>query len=85
MPEVELPRYRSHKEVWALKIYGVYPAGENGAILTPEDTQYAQLRVSSEYVKKHNPTPGGYWVRYTDGYESFSPAKAFEDGYTLVS
>ena len=28
--------------------------------------------------------PGGYYVRYPDGYESWSPAEAFEDGYTLV-
>ena len=27
---------------------------------------------------------GGYYVRYPDGYESWSPAEAFEEGYTLV-
>jgi len=27
----------------------------------------------------------GYVVRYADGYESWSPAKAFEDGYKLLS
>ena len=28
------------------------------------------------------PHVGGYYVLYEDGYESFSPAKAFEEGYT---
>jgi hypothetical protein len=31
---------------------------------------------------KHAPQVGGYYVRYPDGYESWSPAKAFEEGYT---
>ena len=26
----------------------------------------------------------GYFVRYSDGYESWSPTKVFEDGYTLI-
>ena len=30
------------------------------------------------------PLVGGYYVRYADGYESWSPAKAFEEGYTQV-
>lgn len=27
---------------------------------------------------------GGYYVVYEDGYESWSPAEAFEKGYTLI-
>jgi hypothetical protein len=30
------------------------------------------------------PQPGGYFVVYKDGYKSFSPAKAFEEGYTRI-
>ncbi len=40
------------------------------------------VRVSEEYRLKHNPEAGGYYVVYKDGYTSFSPAKAFEEGYT---
>lgn len=40
--------------------------------------------VSAAYIGKHNPRPGGYYVRYLDGYESFSPAGAFEAGYSLI-
>jgi hypothetical protein len=41
--------------------------------------------VSKEYNDKHAPEIGGYYVLYDDGYESWSPAAAFESGYTLVS
>ncbi len=42
------------------------------------------IGVSQEYMAKHDPQPGGYYVRYADGYESFSPAKAFEGGYATI-
>lgn len=55
-----------------------------GAIITPADEGYAPFGVSEEYVTKHNPQSGGYFVVYEDGYKSFSPAKAFEEGYTRI-
>jgi hypothetical protein len=55
-----------------------------GAIITPEEEGYAAFPVSRSYVVKHNPKVGGYYVVYKDGYESFSPADAFEDGYTAA-
>ena len=37
------------------------------------------------YYRQAQPSKsGGYYVRYPDGYESWSPAEAFEEGYTLV-
>ena len=33
---------------------------------------------------KHDPQAGGYYVVYADGYQSFSPAQAFEEGYTRI-
>lgn len=49
-------------------------------------------QVPSDWVKKHLPDGalhpssfiGGYLVFYPDGYLSWSPAKSFEEGYTLV-
>jgi hypothetical protein len=57
-----------------------------GAVLELADTGEPPLHmlVSYAYYVKHKPEAGGYFVRYEDGYESFSPAKAFEDGYTRI-
>ena len=52
-------------------------------MITPEEDGYAAFEVSKEYMEKHDPKYGGYYVLYKGGYESFSPAKAFEDGYKL--
>lgn len=87
---VELPRWRCHKEVCALKIKSVEPDGSaprgaaGSCIITPENKTYAPFRADEEYCRKHNPKAGGYYVVYDDGYKSFSPAKAFEDGYTRM-
>lgn len=90
----EMPRYRSHKEVHALKIasieYDLTKAhAENretdgSATITPVEDGYAPFKVAGEYVRKHEPKEGGYYVVYEDGYKSWSPAEAFEKGYTRI-
>jgi hypothetical protein len=40
--------------------------------------------VNDYYMHQHRPQTGGYYVVYEDGYESFSPAKAFEKGYVEI-
>jgi hypothetical protein len=54
-------------------------------IITPADSGFGPFFVDQEYMAKHKPEVGGYFVQYDDGYKSFSPAKAFEEGYTLIS
>jgi|HubBroStandDraft_1064217.scaffolds.fasta_scaffold34402_5 hypothetical protein len=81
-----MPTYRCHKEVWALKIKEIVPnvdggASDFGAVLVPEG-HFGPFIVSREFVSKHNPQVGGYYVVYKDGYKSFSPAQAFEEGYS---
>jgi hypothetical protein len=53
-----------------------------GAFITPEEEGFAAFPVSRRYFLKHNPKVGGYYVVYKDGYKSYSPADAFEEGYT---
>lgn len=90
VPQREMPRYKCQKEVWALKIADIQdptaPGNESDGsrIIYPADDGYAPFRVPHEYVSKHKPEAGGYYVVYADGYKSFSPAKAFEDGYVPV-
>jgi len=91
---MEMPKYRSHKEVWALKIKeivfdsdlakGVNRETDGSATITPEEKGYALFKVDQAYVTKHRPKVGGYYVVYKDGYESWSPADAFEGGYTKI-
>jgi hypothetical protein len=95
-----MPKYKCHKEVFALKIRQVnmhahpdpnfddskFLASEvfQGGHLFPEDPAYAPIPVDADWFRKHKPTAGGYYVVYEDGYTSFSPAAAFENGYTLI-
>lgn len=81
---IELPRYRCHKEVRALKIKAVIP-NPRGFELHFDDERFVPIEVSNEWVVKHNPYALGYFVVYEDGYQSYSPAHAFECGYTLIS
>jgi hypothetical protein len=87
----EMPKYVCHKEVWALKIKDIKFDGEGenretdgSAMITPEEIGYAPFKVDYTFIKKHTPQVGGYYVVYKDGYKSFSPAVAFEEGYTKV-
>jgi len=78
----QMPKYKCTKEVWALKIKLVGVCEQDGTgLITPEDKGYAAFKVSKEYMDKHQPTSGGYYVVYVGGYKSFSPADAFENGY----
>jgi hypothetical protein len=71
-----LPAYQCHKTVHAGKITAI-----DGDELTLGELNLA-WKVSPAWMTKHNPQVGGYLVVYADGYESYSPAKAFEEGYT---
>ena len=91
MCTVEMPKYKCHKEVWALKIKSIVRDGEGenresdgSFLITPEEKGYAPFKVDLEYIHKHNPKAGGYFVQYEDGYKSFSPAEAFESGYKRI-
>ncbi len=85
---VEMPRYRSHKTVWALRIKEVISRGtdattdENELVdIRFEDPRYAPMELVS-LRGKPTPQAGWYYVQYKDGYFSFSPAEAFEEGNT---
>ena len=90
MESAEMPKYRSHKEVWALKrleIQDHTPAGQESdgsRTIVPADEAFAPFRIDLAYVQKHSPQAGGYYVVYKDGYRSWSPAEAFENGYSRI-
>lgn len=85
---IELPKYQCHKKVWALKIVLLERKSNNmEMILFPEDKNYAPFAVTNEWLLKNfkgNDDDLGYYVVYEDGYKSWSPTKAFEEGYTKL-
>ena len=76
-----LPLWKCHKKVYASKITAIVALKPEGYRITLED---GNVRVANAWVAKHFPMIGGYFVQYADGYESFSPAEAFERGYTKI-
>lgn len=84
---IEMPRYRCTKVVQAIKIRTIAIAetgGELKHVLFPFNQNYSSIEVSDAYISRHRPHAGGYYVVYNDGYESFSPAGPFEEGYTRL-
>lgn len=86
-----MPQYQCHKKVWAFKIADLEPlakddlSGPSGDfLLSPAEVEYLPVTIDAAYMQKHKPEIGGYFVVYDDGYKSYSPAKAFEDGYTRI-
>ena len=80
------PKYESHKIVQAAKIVAI---AEHDGVLSIMVRPYGDDRlerfVPTEDAMILRAEVGGYAVIYPpDGYKSVSPAKAFEDGYTLI-
>ena len=84
--QAEMPKYRSHKIVWAFKIAAIEIKQDNSAVIAPEDEGYAPFNVSPDWGLrfKGSEEDKGYYVVYEDGYKSWSPTKAFEEGYTRI-
>ncbi len=85
---IEMPRYRSHKTVWALKIDQVSDSGtdtttDENQLVTVSFTDPLYFPRTINIGRKPIPEPGWYLVQYADGYVSFSPPKQFEEGNTL--
>ena len=87
-PSAEMPRYKCHKEVWALKVAAIEFSEDGSAKIAPVDHRYGTVETKPGYRQKfHGDINGsdlGYYVVYADGYASWSPTEAFEEGYTLI-
>lgn len=77
-----LPEYECRKTVWAVKIAKIQQMQDGTAWIVPAEN-IEPFVVSADYVLSHQPGVGGYFVCYKDGYQSWSPSRAFDEGYTL--
>jgi hypothetical protein len=83
-----LPQYQCHKVVRAARILAIGPnpraAGFVVRLEMGDPPEGLELDVSLRWRAKHDVHVGGYFVVYDDGYLSYSPAAAFESGYTKI-
>lgn len=88
----QLPRWQSHKIVSGDKIVeirqvdtasrtGMYDSGHRWVLACG-----VTLQVTLDLAARPGPQNplGGYYVLYENGFESWSPAEAFEKGYTRI-
>ena len=80
------PEYKCHKIVRAAKITEIESHDSNGegSYIMIFGEIDGSLFLTDLWKKRHNPEVGGYVVIYEDGYTSYSPAEAFEVGYTKI-
>jgi hypothetical protein len=45
---------------------------------------FADIDADPAMFRRYTPVPGDRYMVYEDGYKSFSPKKAFEDGYEAL-
>lgn len=80
--------YQCHKRVKAAKITEIYGRVElestGKPVINLGFADGSRQEITEDWMEKNKPAIGGYLVEYEDGYRSYSPAKAFEDGYKLV-
>lgn len=89
----ELPEYKSHKIIRSAKIVAINPEmfdGQNtqihpGALEVLVDSITYCITPSSTFWNRCAPIIGGYYVVYEDGFDSYSPEKAFMNGYTRIN
>lgn len=79
-----LPLYKCHKRVRAGKITEIVddPVVPGGKILNLYKDGCTRNVDSAWLTRNPSVEIGGYFVEYQDGYTAFSPAKAFDEGYT---
>lgn len=86
--KLELPQWRCHKIVRAAKITNLNidatAFGFVAMAFGEEPIPNLTAVVPPAWHAKHKPEVGGYYVQYEDGYTSYSPAAAFESGYSRI-
>lgn len=80
----ELPQYKCHKVVRAGKISVIDTDIDKGLLIVSILGIKKPFEFPSHLLRLRSVEIGGYLVVYEDGYVSYSPAAAFEAGYSLI-
>jgi len=82
----EMPRYKCHKEVRALKIAAIEIHADNSATIAPDDAGFAVFTTEPGWAERFHGTDEdcGFYVLYENGYTSWSPSDPFIKGYSLA-
>ena len=84
---LQMPKYKCHKEVHALKISDTVWNPNGSVDLFFELTGFEPINIETPESQRFKEAAGddpGYLVVYKDGYRSWSPTDAFEEGYSLI-
>lgn len=86
----ELKRWKCHKVIQAARIIGLDP--EDRVILDPQHVDLKrtfadrdECQPPKDWYDRFRGKKDGYYVIYEDGYTSWSPAEAFESGYSEIA
>lgn len=79
-----LPHWKCHKVVQAGRISLMARDEPNGMLMVHAEPSNMPFAVPLDFLRRHHPEIGGYFTVYEDGYISYSPAAAFEAGYSLI-
>lgn len=82
--EVDLPLWKCHKVVGASRILYVERYLDRARHRLVLECG-VRVGVPDAWAAKHKPAVNGYFLLHEDGYESYSPAEAFEAGYTPLA
>lgn len=80
----ELPQYKCHKVVRAGKISAIDTDIDKGLLIVNIVGISQPFEFPSHLLRMRSAETGGYLVVYEDGYVSYSPAAAFEAGYSII-
>lgn len=81
-----MQEYQCIKRVRAEKIKAIHVTPESESDVSILELEGGnKLVVEAHWMFCHKPAVGGYFVRYADGYTSYSPAQPFEEGYIPVN
>ena len=84
--QAELPRYKCHKEVHAVKIAAIEILEDGKAKIAPDDRRFAVFTTKDKYPFKSGSDDPGYYVVFSGVYPSIEEAqdavsKAANSGY----